>query len=70
VRGVSSLQDLWAVHRNITSAEEQNAAEELTANLDLQNDAGHMIRVSVDARKREFTVTNDRNGKSRNYQLK
>ena len=70
VRGVASLKDLWAVHRNVTSAAEQNAAEELTANLDQQNDAAHMIRVSVDAKKREFTVTNDRNGKSKNYGVK
>ncbi len=70
VRGVSSLQDLWAVHRNITSTPEQNAAEELTANPDQQDDAAHMIRVSVDAKKREFTVTNDRNEKSKSYPLK
>jgi beta-lactamase superfamily II metal-dependent hydrolase len=70
VRGVPTLQDLWAVHRNVTSTAEQNAAEELTANLDPQNDAAHLIRVSVDAKKREFTVTNDRNGKSKTYSVK
>jgi competence protein ComEC len=70
VRGVSSLQDLWAVHRNVTSTAEQNAAEELTANLTQENDAAHLIRVSVDAKKRTFTVTNDRNGKSKSYSLK
>ncbi|MGH9845891.1 MAG: ComEC/Rec2 family competence protein [Blastocatellia bacterium] len=70
LRGVASLKDLWAVHRNVTSAAEQNAPEELTANLDQQDDAAHMIRVSVDAKKREFTVTNDRNGKSKTYSLK
>jgi beta-lactamase superfamily II metal-dependent hydrolase len=70
LRELPSLQDLWALHRNITSKPEQNAAEELTANPDLENDRGHMIRVSVDAKKRAFTVTNDRNGKSKSYSLK
>jgi len=70
LRESPKLKDLWQVHRNVTSAAEQNAPEEFIANLDEQNDAGHMIRVSVDAAKRSFTVTNDRNGKSVSYALK
>ncbi len=70
VRETASVQDLWAVHRNVTTTTEQNAPEELTANLTAENDAAHMIRVSVDAKKREFTVTNDRNGKSKSYAIK
>ncbi|MGH9753300.1 MAG: ComEC/Rec2 family competence protein [Blastocatellia bacterium] len=64
------LMDLWQVHRNVASGDENNAPEEFIANPDEQNDAAHMIRVSVDAAKRTFTVTNDRNGKSKSYQIK
>jgi competence protein ComEC len=70
VREAKDLKDLWAIHRNIASSPEQNAAEELTANPEEKDDAGHMIRVSVDAKKREFTVVNDRNGKTKSYPVK
>jgi len=70
LRESPKLMDLWQLHRNVTSAAEQNAPEEFIANLDEQNDAAHMIRVSVDAAKRTFTVTNDRNGKSKSYEIK
>lgn len=70
LRQSSKLKDLWQVHRNVTSGDENNAPEEFIANLDEQNDAAHMIRVSVDAAKRTFTVTNDRNGKSKSYEIK
>lgn len=70
LRESAKLKDLWQVHRNVTSGDENNAPEEFIANLDEQNDAAHMIRVSVDAAKRTFTVTNDRNGKSKSYEIK
>ena len=70
LRESPKLKDLWQVHRNVTSAPDQNAPEELIANLEEQNDSAHMIRVSVDAAKRTFTVTNDRNGKSKSYEIK
>jgi beta-lactamase superfamily II metal-dependent hydrolase len=70
LRASPKLMDLWQVHRNVTSSAEENAPEEFIANLDEQNDAAHMIRVSVDAAKRTFTVTNDRNGKSKSYEIK
>src|SRR5262249_49459970 len=62
LRDLPTLKDLWQLHRNVASAAEQNAPDEFVANLDEQNDAANMIRVSVDAAKRAFTVTNDRNG--------
>jgi competence protein ComEC len=68
LRELPSLRDLWQVHRNVASSAEQNAAEEFIANLEEQNDSAHMIRVSVDVAKKTFTVTNDRNGKSKSYQ--
>lgn len=70
LRELPTLKDLWAVHRNVTSTDEQNAATDLIANLEEQNDAAHLIRVAVDAAKRMFTVTNDRNGMSKSYQFK
>jgi competence protein ComEC len=70
LRATPKLVDLWQVHRNVASGDENNAPEEFIANLDEQNDAAHMIRVSVDAAKRTFTVTNDRNGKSKSYAIK
>lgn len=70
LKGLPTLKDLWQVHRNVTSGAEQNAPEEFIANLDQENDAAHMIRVSVDAAKRTFTVTNDRNSKSKTYEVK
>jgi competence protein ComEC len=65
-----TLKDLWQVHRNVTSGPEENAPADFIANLEEQNDEAHMIRVSVDAAKRTFSVTNDRNGKSKTYQIK
>jgi beta-lactamase superfamily II metal-dependent hydrolase len=70
LRDLPMLKDLWQVHRNVTSAPDQNAPEEFIANLDEQNDEAKMIRVSVDAAKRTYTVTNDRNGKSKTYEVK
>jgi beta-lactamase superfamily II metal-dependent hydrolase len=70
LRATPKLADLWQIHRNVASGDENNAPEEFVANLDEQNDTANMIRVSVDAAKRSFTVTNDRNGKSKSYQIK
>jgi competence protein ComEC len=70
LRELPTLKDLWAVHRNLTSTDEQNAATDLIANLEEQNDAAHLIRVAVDAAKRTFTVTNDRNGVNKSYSIK
>ncbi len=70
LRELPSLKDLWQVHRNIATTREQNAPEEFIANLDQENDEAHLIRVSVEAVKRTFTVVNDRNGKSNTYQIK
>jgi competence protein ComEC len=70
LRSLPNLKDLWQLHRNVKSGAENNSPEEFIANLDEQNDAANMIRVSVDAAKRSFTVTNDRTGKSKSYEIK
>lgn len=70
IRSTSSIKDLWQGHRNVASTEEQNAPTDFIANLEAQNDAAHMIRVSVDAAKKNFTVTNDRNKLTKTYSIK
>lgn len=65
-----TIKDLWQVHRNVASTDEQNAPADFIANLEAQNDAANMIRVSVDAAKKSFTVTNDRNKVSKTYAIK
>ena len=70
VRSVPTIKDLWQGHRNVASAAEQNAPVEFIANPEAENDAAHMIRVSVDAAKKSFTVTNDRNKLSKTYSIK
>src|SRR4030095_13412039 len=52
LRATPKLADLWQGHRNVASGDENNAPEEFISNLDEQNDAANMIRVSVDAAKR------------------
>lgn len=70
LRALSSLQDAWQVHRNVTSSEEENAPADFIANLEETPDAAHMITVSVDAAQRSFTVTNQRNQHSKTYSFK
>jgi competence protein ComEC len=70
LQALPTLKDLWQVHRNVTSTSEQSAPADFIANLEEQNDEAHMIRVSVDAAKKTYTVTNDRTGHSKTYQIK
>ena len=70
IRSTPSIKDLWQGHRNVGSTEDQNAPADFIANLEAQNDAAHMIRVSVDAAKKSFTVTNDRNNLTKTYSIK
>src|SRR5262249_3916827 len=70
LRATPKLVDLWQVHLNVASGDENNAPEKLISNPHEENDAANMIHGSVDAAKRSFTVTNDRNGKSKTYQIK
>lgn len=70
LKEVPTIKDIWQLHRNVSSTAEQNAPADFIANLEEQNDEAHMIRVSVDAANRTFTVTNDRNGKRKTYTFK
>lgn len=70
LRETPSVKDVWQLHRNVTATDEQNAPADFIANLEEQNDAANMIHVSVDAAKKIFTVTNDRNKLSKSYPVK
>jgi beta-lactamase superfamily II metal-dependent hydrolase len=69
LRGLSSIKDIWQMHRSIPGGE-QNAPADFVANPEETPDEAHMITVSVDAGKKQFTVTNQRNQKSQSYALK
>ena len=66
---VPSFKALYQLHRNVEIPVEQNTAVEFIANLD-EPDAAHMIRVSVDAAKRVFTVRNGRTNESKSFIFK
>lgn len=63
----SSLADLWQVHRAVESDEEHNTAEDFIANLgETDGCEAHWIKASVQPDGR-FSVTNSRNGFSKEY---
>lgn len=68
LRELSSLKALYQVHRNVTSSADQNAAPEFIANLD--ENSSEMIWVSVDAARKNFTVTNGRTQASQTFASK
>lgn len=66
--GMPGMPELWAQHRALDNDDAHNAPEERTANLeDGGTDQGFAITAIVDADGR-ITVTNERNGYSREYQ--
>jgi beta-lactamase superfamily II metal-dependent hydrolase len=67
LRETASIKDIWQVHRNVATTSEQNAPADFIANPEAEPDAAQMIVVAVDAARRVFTVTNQRNGMSRSY---
>jgi beta-lactamase superfamily II metal-dependent hydrolase len=70
LKELSSLQALYQLHRNVASANNENAAPEFIANLEEKPDAGYAITVAVDPTKHIFTVTNERTRVSTNYVVK
>lgn len=68
LKSVSSVQDIFQVHRNLDTRAEDNASPDLIANLAQEADCtGHWIRVSVSADGSQYTVTNGRNGLTRTH---
>lgn len=70
LRELPSLKALYQIHRNTAISEEQNVPAEFIANPDAQTDAGYGFKVSVDAAKRTFSVTNQRTGTTQTYKTK
>jgi hypothetical protein len=70
LRETPSSRALYQLHRNVQITAEENTPAEFIANLDEQPDAAMMIGVSVDSKKRTFTVTNGRTKESRTYPFK
>ena len=68
LRELPSLQALYQVHRNIATSDEQNTAPEYIANI--EEKSSEMIWVSVDAAKKNFTVTNGRTKASQSFASK
>ncbi|MGH9341065.1 MAG: ComEC/Rec2 family competence protein [Acidobacteriota bacterium] len=65
---LESLKDIFQVHRNIESSDQDNTSPDLIANLGPEEGcAGHWIRLSVSPDASTITVTNSRNGVSKSY---
>jgi len=59
------LADLWQLHYAADGGKDHNVAGDFIANIDEQSD-GHYIKVTAEA-SGKFSVTNSRNGYTRNY---
>jgi competence protein ComEC len=71
LKALPSLQDIYQLHLNPRTAREDNTHPDLIANLGSEADCqGHWILLSVDERAESFTVTNDRNGIAKKYQVR
>ena len=65
VKASPGLEDLWQVHFALAGGKENNAAEEMIANVD-EKCQGFGLMVSA-AKTGAFSVTNERNGKTKQY---
>ena len=65
VRDSPGLEDIWQLHFALAGGSEHNAPEKLIANLG-ENDMGDWIKISA-RRDGSFSVTNSRNGFTKNY---
>ncbi len=64
------LTDFWQLHRAVNNDAAHNTSEDLTANLTpIDGCEGHWIRASI-AKDGSYTLTNSRNGVSRDYNSK
>jgi competence protein ComEC len=72
LQALPSLKALFAIHKNVASGPEVNAAPENTANLtapepNVPPEAAHTFRAAVDASAKQFTVTNTRTNETRTF---
>jgi competence protein ComEC len=75
LKALPSLQGLFAIHKNVATDAEVNAAPENTANLTAPDatappEAAHTFRASVDAAARQFTITNTRTGETKTFPVR
>lgn len=69
LKALPSLEGLFAIHKNVATGPEANAAPENIANLE-SPDAGHGFRAAVDAAAKTFTVTNPRTNETKSFAVK
>jgi beta-lactamase superfamily II metal-dependent hydrolase len=68
VRDTPGIQDIWQLHQPRGSEAVDNTDPRLIANLTEEEDClGHWIKATVSPDGRSWTMTNGRNGYSRNY---
>jgi beta-lactamase superfamily II metal-dependent hydrolase len=65
LKALPSLKGLFALHRNVATGPEVNAAPEHTAND--APDGGHGLRAAVDAAAKSFTITNPRTNATQSF---
>ena len=71
LRAVRSLEDIYQVHRNLDTKDEENVAPEFIANLGAEEGcSAHFIKVSVAADGNSYVVTNGRTGQPRRYLIR
>ncbi|MEO5821909.1 MAG: MBL fold metallo-hydrolase [Vicinamibacteraceae bacterium] len=66
LKALPSLKGLFAIHKNVSTGPDVNAAPENIANLEAP-DAGHGFRAVVDASAKSFTITNARTNETRSF---
>jgi hypothetical protein len=65
LKALPSLKGLFALHKNVATGPEVNAAPEHIAND--APDSGHGLRAAVDAKGTSFTITNPRTNEARTF---
>jgi competence protein ComEC len=71
LKALPSLQDVYQLHLNPRTRKEDNTHPDLIANLGPEAGCeGHWILLSVDEKGESFTVTNGRNGLSKEYKVR
>jgi hypothetical protein len=66
VKGSPGIQDFWQLHYSDNVSQEVNSAESFIANFTGARDGGHYIKLSARS-DGSFTVTNGRNGFTKEY---
>jgi hypothetical protein len=65
LKALPSLKGLFAIHKNVSTGPEVNAAPENVANE--APDTGHGFRAEVDAKGTSFTITNGRTNEAKTF---